>query len=443
MHTRVDDIVCGEIGAPEAERWSAPISGAAPADVAAIESLAREGVVEVRDAARGREIAGTDRVGVVLLPSGRKLHVRPKVGGLVLFDWFAYLGECPPVSQWPGLTSGLAEGTDLHSMLAVLLVGELEKLTRAPLRRDYVTAREAHQTVRGRVAVGALARSCHRLPSVPQVRRVRSPDTPYNQVLAATLDRLPPLLPAGEGWRSRWTGLREDWARVGRDVSDLSRAAADARHACPPGYSAAVWLACLILFGGATPAAAATPPGGGAFLLSLSGLWERALRRLCGELHAETGWTPLGDADRTRRWHDGHGHGGHGPDGRGIDGRAHAQPARWMTADVLLQTSAGRRWVLDAKYKRDYGNEDRNDRFQATAYATAFGADRASLVYPTAAGGEVRWGVLLSARVGRARRVTVDSIELPMAAGPAACRAALLEVVRGRRRGRYEQLWLF
>jgi hypothetical protein len=438
MNTGVDDIVCGEIGAPEAERWSPPLAGAEPADVRAIESLAREGVVELRDAAGGREVAGTDRVGLVLLPSGRRLHLRSKVEGLVLFDWLAYVGECPPVSQWPGLATGVAAGAGLHSVLAVLLLGELEKLTRAPLRCDYVTTRAADPTVRGRVVAGALAKSCHRLPSVPQVRRLRSPDTPHNRVLAATLDRLPPLLPAGDGWRSRWTALREDWAGVGRDVSDLSRAAADARHACPPGYSAAVRLACLILFGGGTPADAAPLAGAGAFLLSLSGLWERALRRLCAELQAETGWKPMPDADRTRRWHDRPAHDQPGHNQPGLD-----RPARWMTADVLLQTSAGRRWVLDAKYKRDYGNEDRNDRFQATAYAIAFRADRASLVYPSGAGGAARRGVLLSACVGREGSVTVDSIELPMAAGSAACRAALLEVIRGRRPREYEQLSLF
>ena len=42
------------------------------------------------------------------------------------------------------------------------------------------------------------------------------------------------------------------------------------------------------------------------------------------------------------------------------------------------------RWVLDAKYKRAFGVESREDRFQMCAYAVAFNADRATLVYPTA-----------------------------------------------------------
>ena len=134
------------------------------------------------------------------------------------------------------------------------------------------------------------------------------------------------------------------------------------------------------------------------------------------------------DPERTKHWHDGSGL---------------TNPVRWMTADVLLETSAARRWVLDAKYKRDYGLEDRNDRFQATAYAMAFGAERASLVYPTAQGATPRFRTLLRTRVAKRRHVSIDSIELPMPAGPAACRAALLDVVRDARPRDFEQLPLF
>ena len=99
-----------------------------------------------------------------------------------------------------------------------------------------------------------------------------------------------------------------------------------------------------------------------------------------------------------------------------------------QVVDVLLQSTAGDRWVLDAKYKRGYGREDREDRFQACAYAVAFDAARGSLAYPTATG-ETRSRLLLSGHVGE-RRVTVDSVQLPMVRGPGACRAGLLEVMQ-------------
>jgi 5-methylcytosine-specific restriction endonuclease McrBC regulatory subunit McrC len=99
-----------------------------------------------------------------------------------------------------------------------------------------------------------------------------------------------------------------------------------------------------------------------------------------------------------------------------------------MTADVLL-SCGGKRWVLDAKYKRDFGCEDRNDRFQATAYALAFDAGRGTLVYPTADGTYARCRLLLAGTVSK-NRVMIDSIELPMAAGPEVCRRAFIDVMR-------------
>jgi hypothetical protein len=430
MRTRGEDILCGEIGAADAERWSAPLALEAlgPADAGAIGALADDGILEIRSINGVIKVAGADHVGVVLLPSGRRLHVRPKVGDLVLLDWLAYLGESPPPSQWAGPDAAPAPGGTFQAGLALLFLGELETLTRAVPRLDYVTSRTVDTTVRGRVLAGALARGCHRLPAVPQSRRARSPDTPHNVLLASALDRLGPLLPGDVESASRWRRLRDEWAEVHRDAADLARTLSDARSASPPGYATAVQLACLLLNGCGTVCAASPSAAGQTFLLSLSGVWERSLRRMFADLRGDTGWSPAPDADRTRRWHD----------GAGL-----ADPVRWMTADVLLRSPDGRRWVLDVKYKRDYGAEDRNDRFQASAYAMAFGADRGSLVYPTAEGGAARWRVLLSSRVGRGRRVIIDSIELPMAAGPAACRAALLDLITGRRAREFEQLPLF
>ena len=99
-----------------------------------------------------------------------------------------------------------------------------------------------------------------------------------------------------------------------------------------------------------------------------------------------------------------------------------------MTADVLLESPAGGRWVLDAKYKRGYGDEDRDDRFQACTYAVAFEAGRGTLVYPTAEGRAEGIRRLLSGNVAE-RPVTIDSIALPMGAGPEVCREALLQLL--------------
>ena len=224
------------------------------------------------------------------------------------------------------------------------------------------------------------------------------------------LDRLPPLLGRDEGAAKRLAAMNAEWVEIRRPTSDLPGTIAACSSHCPPGYGAAVRLATMILVG-ASPSRAGTAAGA-ALLVSLAGTWERALRRMTGEVAPFTGWRPVRDAQRTKRWDDGPGF---------------RDPTRWMTADVIL-AAGGRSWVLDAKYKRGYGDEERTDRFQMTAYAMAFGARRATLVYPTAETERARWRLLLAGQIG-GQPTTIDSIELPMVAGPVACRRALLDVM--------------
>jgi len=72
---------------------------------------------------------------------------------------------------------------------------------------------------------------------------------------------------------------------------------------------------------------------------------------------------------------------------------------RSLIADTLLVRGSDR-WVLDAKYKRGFGNEDRNDRFPMCAYAAGFQAERATLVYPTQCGRQSSRRVLLDTTYG-------------------------------------------
>ena len=106
--------------------------------------------------------------------------------------------------------------------------------------------------------------------------------------------------------------------------------------------------------------------GGQAFTLSLSPIWERGLRRMCDLTARQTGWHRKPDSERVRHWDD--------PVGRD-------DPKCWVAADVIVERGKSR-WVLDAKYKCEFGDESRIDRFQMCAYAVAFDADRVSLVYP-------------------------------------------------------------
>jgi len=131
------------------------------------------------------------------------------------------------------------------------------------------------------------------------------------------------------------------------------------------------------------------------------------------DLTTQTGWIPVTDAQRTRKWDDSYGM---------------EDPSRWLTADVVVEQHAAR-WVLDAKYKRSFGVESRADRFQMCAYAVAFDADRGTLVYPTARGDEYRARRLLATTIG-AKQIVINSMELPMSSGPSACLNAIQQVCR-------------
>ena len=402
----MDDITCGEIGSDDAGRWSAPLR-LSPEELAAVEALEAEGVLATRPEAGGLSLAGVDHVGTLTLPGGRRVHIRPKTGDVILLDWLAYLGDAPAVSSRSASERYGPRGT-FTALVARQFLDELELLTRRTPRAAFLHQRSDSSTVRGRILTGALARTFHRFPSIPQSRRQRTLDTPHHRLLAAALDRVTGLLHGGDD-AARIGFLKAHWADVAAPYADVAATLAACGSHCPPGYAAAVRLASLILLG-ASPAQAVVQ--GAALLVSLAGIWERALRRMCREIASATGWRPVPEPQRTKRWDDGPGL---------------RDPTRWMTADVILE-SGNRRWVLDAKYKLGYGDEERNDRFQMTAYVMAFNARRATLVYPTAETERARWRLLLAGQIG-GQPTTIDSIELPMSAGPVTCRAALLDAM--------------
>jgi 5-methylcytosine-specific restriction endonuclease McrBC regulatory subunit McrC len=381
-------------------------------DFRAISLLVDRGVIEVDSQGDQIAIRGATHVGLVVLPSGRRLIVRSKVPSLKLVEWLAYLGEFPELTSWLP-DAGVSIGEDWAPCLGSLFLYFLECVTRRHVRKAYEAVEVDAPEIRGRVRATTLGRRLHRLPRVPQIQRRRSLDTPFNIVLALALDRLPILLADGpRNDRVRMARLREQWASIRRDIDDPVAAVTAAQWACPPGYREALQLARLILIGAGAVLDPASRTGGQAFTLPLAAIWETALRRMIGELIDETGWRISARKDHSRRWHD--------PTGRD-------DPKRWLTADVIVER-AGTRWLLDAKYKREFGDESRVDRFQMCTYAVMFNTDRVSLVYPTATPLSVESRVLLSTQVG-GKRLIIDSLALPFAAGPEVCRSALARFV--------------
>lgn len=407
------DIVCYELGSGDTEPWQGT-RAALKDDIAALDAYARRGLIHLDIHEDAVQISGTTRVGLVVLPSGRRLILRSKVSGLTLLEWLAYLGEFRPLTQWlpeKGIAAADTAHDDWHRCIARLFLFALEDVTRWHLRKDYAASQIDEPEIRGRIVATKLIQRMHRLPRVPQIKRHRTFDVGFNMVLAKALDHVPLLLVnGGADDRQRMARLREQWSVIGRDIDDPIAAVTAAQWACPPGYRAALQLARLILIGAAIDPR--SNMGGQAFTLSLESIWERALCRMCDGLTA-TGWRRLAKAEHTRRWDD--------PAGRD-------DKKRWLNADVILQKQRSR-WVLDAKYKCDFGNESRIDRFQMCAYAVAFDADRVSLVYPTTTTSNMGHRTLLNVAVG-GNHLQIDSVALPMAEGPLHCIDRLASIMK-------------
>lgn len=403
-----DDIECFEIGSNELPWIGSRLSLAK--DWVALERQKCLGSIGIESHGDSVAISGRNRVGLVVLPSGRRLTIRSKIPSLTILEWLIYLGEFPGLTSWlpeAGIEPQSTKNDAWHLCIGRLFLNALECITKQRIRKGYVAVALDQPHIQGRVRTEELARQLHRLPRVPQIHRQRTIDTSFNMVLACALDRLPIIFAKGTNTDlKRLSCLRAEWAIIRRDIRDPVTSAIAAQWASPPGYREALQLAKVILIGATLDPGSSM--GGQSFTVSLSRIWELAVRHMFAEIRDLTGWIPAPESERTRHWDDSHGS---------------DDPNRWMMADVLVQRDTIR-WVLDAKYKRTFGNESRLDRFQMCAYALAFDADRVSLVHPTAVTGEPQQRILLQTHSG-SKCITIDSIALPMEAGPEICRNAL------------------
>jgi 5-methylcytosine-specific restriction endonuclease McrBC regulatory subunit McrC len=242
-----------------------------------------------------------------------------------------------------------------------------------------------------------------RLPKLPQMVRGRTLDIDVNIVLALALDRMAPhQVDLSDDHRKRFAHLRDVWGGISRSTRDVMSLVNSVQAAPPHGYRRALQIAKLILLGATLDPQHGV--GGRVFTVSLANVWERGLEKMFAEVQSETGWRVVPANERIRHWDD-------------SAGRDDA--SRWMVADLILERQ-DQRAVLDAKYKCDFGNESRTDRFQVCAYAIAFDSKTVTLVYPQES--TIGTRKLLETDFG-SNNVKVWSVTLPMNQGPATCRS--------------------
>lgn len=402
---QVPDIVIDEAGSTDSLEWTGTASSLGN-DLDAIRFHADRNVYGLEERSGNVVIKGKHRTGIVLLPSGRRIVLRTKLPGIVLLDWLVYLGEFPNFQHWSQV-GNVAADDDWQKVLLKLFLLELDVVTRWHLRKDFVKLHIESSRVRGKVLAGNLATKIWRLPQMPQIVRGRSFDSPANRMLALALKQAVLFQKhLDDNSRKLLFRLRSDWSEITVNDVDRHQVVADGLTSAPAGYGNALQLARLILFGAAMDSKSGW--GGHSFTLSLAGIWERSVRQMCKELTPMTGWRSLHASKRVRSWDDAIGEN---------------DPNRVMIADILLQRE-DERWVLDAKYKRNFGNESRNDRFQMCAYALGFKASRATLVYPYANNDLASERVILNTEYG-SKPYKLDALALPMKLGHKTCLSCL------------------
>ena len=69
-------------------------------DLEVLEMLAEERLIDLNVKGDLVAIKGTDQVGSVILPSGRRLIIRTKIPSIAILEWLVYLGEIPDLNTW-------------------------------------------------------------------------------------------------------------------------------------------------------------------------------------------------------------------------------------------------------------------------------------------------------------------------------------------------------
>lgn len=405
----VPDIVCYEQGTEELKPWVGTVQ-ALGTDLDALQSLHEQKIIRLTRSRSTVVVQGRSRVGHVLLPSGRHLVLKTKIPGLVLVDWLVYLNEIPALEAWQRDALLKVEGS-LERCIAILFIQATERMTRVHMAKGFVKQDIAATQVRGRIRASAMAEQMWRLPRLPQTIRTRSFDIAANQVIALALDRLKRLrLELPKEVQKQFAALNDSWSMVERSRFDL-RELINLSLYCPPaGYRTALTLARFILLGAHLDPIAGS--GGTIFTLSLARVWEKSLEKLCRDIQDETGWRVQSRRHCVQSWHD-------------VTGQD--DPKRQLIVDVLLRKGATRK-ILDAKYKCDYGQESRVDRFQMCAYALAFNAQNVVLVYPSDRGQHDPYRVLLQHEASGSL-FRIGSMFLSMPDGPTICRIQLQNVL--------------
>ncbi len=296
-------------------------------------------------------------VGVLTLPSGRRLESRPKVPIRNLFHMLAVaLGLPPPFRQE---LAGYAKLDELLEFVVAYFAGLLEERIAHGLYRAYVEHEDNLATVRGRIAVAEDVRRNYATRHRTYCRYTEFTwDIPENQILRQVVHLL-----GNWGVRSE---LQLRLARLDATLAEVTPTHLPASaidhfhyHRLNEDYRP-LHQFCRLFLEGASVSEDAGPLDFQTFLVDMNKLFEAFVTQL---LH-ERAYGRL--SLRTQK-----------PVRLGRDGKVPMQP------DIVLRLGDTSVLVADCKYKRLAPGEFKNhDVYQLLAYCTATQVPQGVLVYP-------------------------------------------------------------
>lgn len=301
-------------------------------------------------------------VGVVKLPSGKRLQIKPKIGNLKLLKILNYYSFEEEILDIDGETI-FKEGAEFLDMLGWLLQREVKTILNRGLHKTYVKREEKSKYIKGKIDIEKQINSPLKNKFFIEYEDI-SKDNRLNKLIFRALDILKKIV--GNRDLKKEMSLQGKKVRKEVDVEKISLGNLKNIETDPLSayYDRAVRISKLVIRNvyyeslkyGKAPAYC--------FLLDMNEIFEKFVRKLIGEILP----------DRTVRK----------PRRGGVDNII-SPPDFQIVPDILIEGEEGLEYVGDVKYKKEKrGGKSltSSDYYQAISYGLATDCD-GFLVYPS------------------------------------------------------------
>lgn len=294
-------------------------------------------------------------VGFVVLPTGKRINIRPKVSIGVLFEM---LSRTNALAEFTTEEARHATVEDLFEFLVEHFIGSVEDLAARGILRNFEREEEALLTIRGKILLPQTIRD-H--PGVHERHHCsfseHTADIDENRILKLACLSLLPYRFEKPQLKSRVRRLLRMFAGV-ENILDHNRAYNRlVFHRLNEHYRPAIMLAKMIL-SHLSPSGSPGPQQYRAYLVDMVALFEKYIEKVLTDAAART---PLSIRPQDKNYH------------LDLHNSINVRP------DVVVYRGANQVLAVDAKYKSDNLNQD---VYQALSYCHALDIPHSILVYP-------------------------------------------------------------